>query len=181
MSSTAYTFNVIFVVWLSVVSCCHAQEQSFAKTEADRTFGINQVKQVGLDLGLSEKFATHPKVVQWMENCFSGAFIGERIYWIDKPPVISTLGEYQPSQGGCPTIIRVSKDPALSDYDRFAILIFELHNSKRLRQGWSIFHRAVAGELSAEDYATQVLEMEHAALVECKRFFDRALFTTKWK
>ncbi len=166
-----------FAVALMIcVSFCPAQEQKFIRTEADRHFGVSQVKQVQLDRGLGSVMALHPKVVQWMEDCFSGVYIGERVYWLDKPPVMSKLGEYEPGNENYPTVIRISNQPNITDYDRFAVLVFELHNSKRIREAWNVFNRAVAGEFGASDYATKCLEIEHAVLLECKQFLIENAF-----
>lgn len=122
---------------------------------------------------MRQPLSEHPEIATWIVECFSGKFLGERVYWDEQPPANDILGEYTPGSKGYVTILRVSDRRELTGYDRLSSLIFELMNSKRANMARNLFARAMASDMTAEEYATSCLRLEHEALIECKKLLEK--------
>ena len=173
MQSTLIVFVLnffSFAVGLSPNSLCIPQEKEFNRSKADVAFGSMQLKQLQLDRpDLTAILLGYPTVCSWLEECFSGKFVGERIYWDNRMPFSQKYAEYSTGDGAI-TTVRISERAELTGHDRLAVLLFEMHNMKQKSEIKRTYNRAIAGDLDAESFGLRCLEIEHAAMLECKDF-----------
>ena len=153
-----------YLVAVGVVALCLAVPASRA---AEATHAEAQVAALLDDRPrLASALEARPKVRQWVLTRFRET--RPPLFWSADPPVSGRLAEWD---GRDPerTLLRIDGKPG--GIDQLAHLLFELHNV----QGYQVFDEihegAVRGEVTREDYATQMLEEEFRALLAARAFY----------
>jgi hypothetical protein len=110
-------------------------------------------------------------VLKWVEEGFNGDRFGQRVYWIADSPNSGAVSEFTAPFEGIPPLIRVAAGTELTAVDRWAVVVFEMHN---LEGGYERFveltDRAAQGLVGGEEYAKTCVEVEFNALQATAKF-----------
>jgi len=159
-----------FVLAVMLTGCAAGHEP---RQETDvRTFGQRQLEQL-LDDRPDMKGILPPghPVLQWVEKGFNGDRFGQRVYWIADSPRGGSVSEFWSPDAGNPPFIRLSAGTELTPVDRWAALVFEMHNLEGGHERFvDLTDRAAKGLLGGEQYAKDCVEVEFDALKETAAF-----------
>ena len=147
-----------------LAAACFAQEPSLEQLLGDR-FGNRQVEQMLEDRAEMQGVIppSHPLAV-WVTKAYAGEHIGRRIYW--NADVVDRVfnAEHCPPSPGCLPYVWVTDRRGVSGIDKWASVIYELHNILNTDEFARLFSAASAGRLTAEQYASECVKLELKAL-----------------
>ncbi|WP_425398106.1 hypothetical protein [Aeoliella sp.] len=149
----------------TVTSSAADEESADEKT----AFGRRQVEQMLDDRpdmrGVIPE--SHP-LFTWVVTGFNGDRFGRRVYWLADSPRGGYPSMHIPPYEELPPFIQLSAGAELTPVDRWASVIFELHNLQGLDQSGKLVEQAMSGELTGEQYAMECVRLEYEAGLRSK-------------
>lgn len=140
----------------------------------DSGFGRRQVQQMLADRpdmkGVIDR--TDP-VHKWVVDGFQGKLIGQRVYWNANSPRTGRAAEHATPYGNYPPYISISGGTDTTPVDKWAAVVFELHNLRNFEEFAKLATDASAGKLTADEYATQCVMLEYDAQLRTHKFFAK--------
>ncbi len=134
-----------------------------------------QLKQLQLERpDLASVLIEYPTICSWQEECFSGKFVGERIYWDNRMPFSQKYAEYSTGESSI-TTLRISERAELTGHDRLAVLLFEMHRAIARELDAESF--GLSGKLTISDTIRRILSLEAKIHVRsCQARFNQNSF-----
>ena len=135
---------------------------------ANNIHGKKQVEQLLIDrpdLLLILNNSTPTKL--WMEECFAGKFLNEKILWDNKEPEKTNLGiisECFPPQGTQLSRVRVTSSNKISTMDRLVTLLFELNNILGAKKYLQLSSKVISNEITRDEFAVEGTKLELKAV-----------------
>jgi hypothetical protein len=152
---------------------------------ADLAYGKEQMERLAKDRPELMRFILKDDPIwQFCVRAFAGAAIGERIKWDNTLPErqgyrAESLGPYKGRSGFIR--IRSNSDSAddrgrlLGCEELWACCVYEIENIRNHKAFMALFHRALAGKLSREEWIRGCSRLEYNALRRASKDF-----TTLW-
>lgn len=159
-----------FVAILVAAAMSPAAEEESADEKT--AFGRRQVEQMLDDRpdmrGVLPE--SHP-LFTWVVTGFNGDRFGRRVYWLADSPRGGYPSMFIPPYGEIPPFIQLSAGAELTPVDRWASVIFELHNLQGFEQSDKLVEQAMRGELTGQQYAMECVRLEYEAGLRAKEQF----------
>ncbi len=139
---------------------------------ATKSFGERQLEQLLEDRPDMRDLIdeSHP-VFQWLVDSFNGKRIGQRIYWNASSPQSGRAAEHAPAYANYPPYISISGGTETTPTDKWAALVYEMHNLENGTQFEAISRLAIESKLDADEFAEKCVELEFVALTKTQEFF----------
>lgn len=152
------------------------RERSVTASDAgraiERSFGERQLDQMLQDRpdmqGIMPE--SHP-VFRWLVDSFNGDRIGQRVYWNAVSPQSGRPAEHAPAYAHYPPFIAISGGTETTPIDKWASVVFEMHNLENSSEFEATSRSAVEGKLDADAFAEKCVELEFNALEKTMVFF----------
>jgi len=149
----------------------------------DLAFGEEQMNRMARDRPeLTRYISKGDPIWQFCASAFAGAAIGERIVWDGKLPEgkgyrAENLGPYQ----GHPGFIRIRKHSdsgtdqgqPLSCEELWSCAVYEIENIRNHKAFMVLFHQALAGKLTREEWIRGCTRLEYNAMLRTRKDFTR--------
>lgn len=139
-----------------------------------KSFGQRQIDQMLQDRpDMRDVIPNSHSVFQWLVDGFNGDRIGQRVYWNAGSPQSGRAAEHGPAYGTYPPYIAISGGTETTPTDKWAAVVYEMHNLEN-RNGFEAISRlAIEGKLDADDFAEKCVELEFVALTQTEEFFRK--------
>ena len=144
------------------------------KTEsvAAKTFGERQLDQMLQDRpDLRDVISESHTAFQWLVDGFNGDRLGQRVYWNARSPQSGRAAEHGPAYGTYPPYIAISGGTETTPIDKWAAVVFEMHNLENGNGFEAISRLAIEGKLDRDAFAERCVELEFVALTKTQEFF----------
>lgn len=163
--------------WLITALLLTGSGASCDETDSKQTkpsFGSRQLDQILDDRPDMQGVVEKDSVIhQWVVAGFNGDRFGQRVYWLGDSPPGGNPSTFTAPYGRVPPFIQISAGTELTPVDRWASLIFELHNLERTEDFDRVVRDAIAGKIDGPQYATECVRIEYEASLETKQFLTK--------
>jgi hypothetical protein len=179
-------FNIVLAFACLSIGCNRAAhdpepvapqtKQAVTPREPDRaaakSFGERQLDQMLQDRpDMRDVIPNSHSVFQWLVDGFNGDRIGQRVYWNASSPQSGRPAEHGPAYGTYPPYIAISGGTETTPIDKWAAVVYEMHNLENGDKFGAISRLAIAGRLDADAFAEKCVELEFVALTKTQEFF----------
>lgn len=135
------------------------------------SFGYRQVQQMLDDRpDMQNVIPTTDPVMAWIIDGFDGKRFGHRIHWNADSPQGGHVAVHAPPYENYPPHISVSGGTETTPIDKWASVVYELHNIQNNDEFEKLHTQAIEGKLDADQYATKCVELEFDALIKTRSF-----------
>jgi len=166
------SFLLVAILCVTSVSC-GAQPRVNDKADSI-SFGQRQVDQLLADRpDMAGVLREDDPVLQWVIEGFNGDRMGYRIHWHANSPLGGSDAEHSPPYYAYPAYISLSGGAQVTPIDKWASVVYELHNIENSQAFDELHEQAKAGEIDGEAYAKKCLKLEFLALEKTKEFFEK--------
>lgn len=150
------------------------QKPSTPSEPSEITFGHRQIAQLLDDRpDMQDVLPSDDPILKWLIDGFNGERLGQRIYWNANAPLGKTGAEHAQPYHWYPPYISLTGGSESTPHDKWAMLVFEMHNLHRIDDWDEIQARVGEGNLTADEYAERCVEIEHLALQETANFLQQ--------
>lgn len=156
----------ILLLSLGCQICCHAQNIEIVQSK----FGERQLEQM-LDDRPEMRNANiiDSPVYKWLARGFDGEAVGYRIYW-NGDRDINWVGVSKVRDGSSLGYISITSKSTRSPIDKWAVLVFEMHNIRTGEKIRELASLVVEGKLAKQEFALKCLLLEFAAQEQTRVF-----------
>ena len=139
--------------------------------EAELAHGKEQVEMICRDRPeLGKIIKESQRLQQWLALRFSGHFIGRPAKWNSSYEDRNSDfdGYHRPSGDNT---VEIFVNPNINVEDQLATVVFELLNAETLTESTILFDKATSAEIEKQMFVTEIVRLEHRALLKRKAFF----------
>jgi hypothetical protein len=163
---------MVRVYLLQLVALCSVFMLPGAVQSQDSEFGRRQVEQMLADRpDMKEVIGPEHPIYRWVVEGFQGKLIGQRVYWNANSPRAGRAAEHAVPYGTYPPYISISGGTETTAVDKWGAVVFELSNLQNHEGFTQLTVEGVAGQLSADEYATKCVMLEYAAQLRTHKVF----------
>lgn len=138
----------------------------------DSEFGRRQVEQMLADRpDMKEVIGPEHPVYQWVVDGFQGKYLGQRVYWNASSPRTGRAAEHAIPYGNYPPYISISGGAETTPVDKWAAVVFELHNLQNFESFTRLAADATTGKVKADEYAVKCVMLEYDAQLRTQKLF----------
>jgi len=179
LNSKDSSIKPVLVAFQLILACLSAGCDRISQTAAPvatqttvrKDFGERQLDQMLDDRpDMRDEVARSHTVVAWLIDGFNGDRLGQRVYWNANSPRSGRPAEHGPSYGSYPPYIAISGGTETTAVDKWAAVIYEMHNLENSEDFKRISEAAIKGTFDADAFADECVKMEFAALLKTRDF-----------
>ena len=161
---------LLFAVQCVVLLACNTRDSVIDDPKI--TFGRRQLNQVLDDRpDMQGVISEDDELLDWIVSAFDGERTGFRIYWNADSPVESFGASHTPPYEGYPATVCITGGSEETPVDKWAGLVFELHNLENSEDFAEIHLKACSGELDEDTYVREHVKLEFKAIEKTAEFF----------
>lgn len=164
--------TICILAFFSFLTGC--ADQAPNSERAKLSFGQRQLEQLLADRpDMKDAIPDSHYVASWVAESLNGDRFGSRVYWVADSPRSGAPAECYPPNQGVPAMVRLTAGTELTPIDKWASVVFELHNLLGSDKLTAATKQAYRGELNGEEYAIECVKLEFQALEMTAEFFEK--------
>ena len=165
--------HVIFQSVLILLSLIVLPTGNHVHAQPNR-FGERQISQILEDRPEMRGVVTRNSPIwKFVEERFETGDCGARIYWVSNEPVSGQDAEYALRYGNTPTHVFLTSKNTVSGVDKWASLVFELHNTENVDAVSELSTDVKKGRVGKSQFVERGIKLEFEALKKTQAFFKQ--------